>query len=107
MEDSIELWWRILVIIVVLGALAALWLWINRDTLSWEKVVNPPARRIKILERHWLASQVALFLVEVDGQAFLLARTQGGLAWQPLENHGTQNAVKSPESTDEKAPSCS
>jgi|GEM_PF-5455554 len=77
-------WWRLLLVALIFGGLFATWLWVKKGDLSLKGLVQPPNLKMKVLERQWLTSQTFIFLIEVEGARFLLARTHGGVAWQPL-----------------------
>jgi hypothetical protein len=85
MENTIE-WWRWFILIAIFGSLLGLWWWVNREKLTWKKLTTPPQYKIKVLERQWVSNHLTLFLVEVDGNRYLLARTNGSLSWQPLDS---------------------
>lgn len=77
-------WWNWALLILLFGGLFAAWWYVNRGNLSFKKFIQPNTLKIKVLESRWVASQTFVSIVEVDGARFLLARTIGGVAWQPL-----------------------
>ncbi|MFZ5806707.1 MAG: flagellar biosynthetic protein FliO [Verrucomicrobiota bacterium] len=85
MEYSVE-WWRWVLLIVLFAGLFGAWWWVNRGKINFQKLMTPPEPQIKIIERQWVSHGVAIFLVEVKGERFLLARTQGNVSWQKLES---------------------
>ncbi len=90
METQIE-WWRWILLIILFGVLFGVWWWVNRGKLNWKTLVKAPQSQIKVLERLWVSHQLALFLVEVGKEKFLLARTPGSLSWQKLESTATES----------------
>jgi hypothetical protein len=88
MQTNLE-WWRVVLILVLLGGLVAAWLWLNRSRLSWNKLVKPLPQRIKLLDRNWLNSKTVIYLLEIDGQKYLLASSGGAITFQRF---GTETA---------------
>jgi flagellar biogenesis protein FliO len=85
MEYTVE-WWRWVLLMVLFVGLFGAWWWVNRGKINLQKLMTPPEQNIKILERQWVSHGVSVFLVEVKGERFLLARTQGNVSWQKLES---------------------
>ncbi len=82
-------WWRIAAMLVVLGLLLLVWWKVNRGQvglgkLGLDRFLKPEARRLVLGEQRWLNGRTVVCVVEVGGERFLLAQTQGALAWQPL-----------------------
>ncbi|MDE1171508.1 MAG: hypothetical protein PW734_09925 [Verrucomicrobium sp.] len=82
-------WWRLVVLVVIFAALLAVWAAVNRrhwtrDNLRRWLSLNPEASQIVVREQRWLNSKTHLCLVEVSGERFLVAQTQGAVSWQPL-----------------------
>lgn len=96
METQIE-WWRWVLLILLFGGLFGVWLWVNRGRLNWKAMAKPYEPQIKILERNWVTHQLSIFLVDVKGEKFLLARTPGNLSWQKLERDSEEAKTKKTE----------
>lgn len=74
--------WRIIVLLILLSILFGIWVWVQRGQKKlWLKTDK---RLLRVLDQQWLTSQTALFVIEVEEQRYLLARTDRHLAWQPL-----------------------
>ena len=84
MADNPIEWWRWVLMAALFAALFGMWWWVNRDKFSLKKLMEPPVSRIKVVERQWVSHQLTLFLIELDGERFLLARTPGSLSWQKV-----------------------
>ncbi len=82
-------WWRIAALLVVLGLLLFIWWKVNRGrfgtALGLDRLLKPAGQRLVLGEQRWLNGRTVVCVVEIDGERFLLAQTQGALAWQPLK----------------------
>ena len=94
-------WWRIVALLVVLGLLLFVWWKVNRGRfgtnlgLGLDRLLKPAGQRLVLGEQRWLNGRTVVCVVEIDGERFLLAQTQGALAWQPLPKAGAA-APKAP-----------
>jgi hypothetical protein len=83
MFDAISLW-RWLLLAFFFAALGALWWWSKAGELKELMSGKRKEPRLKVVERRYLSPKASVFLVEVDGQSYLLAQSGTSAAWQPL-----------------------
>lgn len=77
--------WRLGLLVGVFLILFAIWGWVNRGRVNFDRLLKSRDQTIKIGEQRWLNSHFSVLLVEVGRERFLLAQNQHGLAWQKLE----------------------
>jgi flagellar biogenesis protein FliO len=77
-------WWRLLFFALIFVGLFILWWWVNRGRISFKNILKPSEPKIKVEDQRWLNSRSSVVLVQVEGERFLLAQSQHGVAWQKL-----------------------
>ncbi len=80
-------WWRFALLGLLFAALLGIWFFLNRSRFSLGNLRSfgaPGRGKIEVKDQRWLSSRIAVALVEVDGQRFLLAHGPDAVAWQPL-----------------------
>jgi flagellar biogenesis protein FliO len=77
-------WWRLAFLGLIFIGLFVLWWWVNRGRINFRGLLNPKEPKIKVEDQRWLNSRSSVVLVQVEGERFLLAQSQHGVAWQKL-----------------------
>ena len=77
-------WWRVAVLGLIFVVLLGIWLWVNRERVNLRGLLQPSTHQIVFHEQRYVNPRTVVCLVEVEGERFLLAQSQGSLAWQPL-----------------------
>ncbi len=83
-------WWRLAAMGLLFACLLGIWFYLNRSRFSLGSLrsLGSPAaagRKIEVRDQRWVSSKVAVVLVEVDGQRFLLAHGPDTASWQSLQ----------------------
>ncbi len=77
-------WWRVGVLFLIFAVLLGVWWWVNRNRLNFRSFLQQAEQKIVLREQRWINPRTVICLVEVGGESFLLAQSQGAVAWQPL-----------------------
>ena len=77
-------WWRVAILAAIFIGLLGVWFWVNRERVNFRGLLQPATHKIVFEEQRYMNPRTVVCLVEVGGERFLLAQSQGALAWQPL-----------------------